>query len=95
MDLQSLPAKRMIVFPQIILILQKAGKDVTMVIYRSSLSLTMDSLFLSVSTAEEFFARYKGLTEAMLENKDICGFCYTQLYDIEQEINEQKAAIED
>ncbi len=38
-------------------------------------------------TAEEFFARYRGLTEAMLNNADICGFCYTQLYDIEQEIN--------
>ena len=38
-------------------------------------------------TAEEFFARYKGLTEAMLNNEDICGLCYTQLYDIEQEIN--------
>lgn len=36
---------------------------------------------------EEFFERYKGLTEAMLFNKDICGFCYTQLYDVEQEVN--------
>lgn len=23
----------------------------------------------------------------MLFNKDICGFCYTQLYDVEQEVN--------
>ena len=38
-------------------------------------------------TAEEFFARYKGLTETMLNNKEIFGFCYTQLYDIEQEVN--------
>ncbi len=38
-------------------------------------------------TAEDFFARYKGLTEALLQNDLICGFCYTQLYDIEQEIN--------
>lgn len=38
-------------------------------------------------TEEEFFARYKGLTEAMLNNSEICGFCYTQLYDIEQEVN--------
>ena len=37
--------------------------------------------------AEEFFARYKGLTEAMLFNENIFGFCYTQLYDIEQEVN--------
>ncbi len=36
---------------------------------------------------EEFIARYKGLTEAMLNNPDCCAFCYTQLYDIEQEQN--------
>ena len=38
-------------------------------------------------TAEEFIARYKGLTEAMLNNPDCCAFCYTQLYDVEQEQN--------
>ena len=36
---------------------------------------------------EEFISRYKGLTEAMLKNDRICAFCYTQLYDIEQETN--------
>ncbi len=35
----------------------------------------------------EFFARYKGLTDAQLDNPNICGFCYTQLTDIEQEQN--------
>lgn len=38
-------------------------------------------------TEEEFLTRYKGLTECLLENKNICGFCYTQLYDVEQERN--------
>ena len=38
-------------------------------------------------TPEEFIERYRGLTEAMLFNPKILGFCYTQLYDIEQEIN--------
>ncbi len=38
-------------------------------------------------TPEEFIERYRGLTEALLFNPDIMGFCYTQLYDIEQEIN--------
>lgn len=38
-------------------------------------------------TEEEFIARYKGLTEALLENKNVLGFCYTQLYDVEQETN--------
>lgn len=36
---------------------------------------------------EEFIARYKGLTEAMLNNPDCCAFCYTQLTDVEQEQN--------
>ena len=38
-------------------------------------------------TEEEFIARYKGLTECLLSNPNIMGFCYTQLYDIEQEVN--------
>lgn len=38
-------------------------------------------------TEEEFIARYKGLTDALLDNKYIMGFCYTQLYDVEQEKN--------
>lgn len=36
---------------------------------------------------EEFLARYKGLTEAMLFNPSVCAFCYTQLTDVEQEVN--------
>ena len=35
----------------------------------------------------EFLARYRGLTEALLFHPRMCGFCYTQLYDIEQEVN--------
>ncbi len=38
-------------------------------------------------TEEEFVARYKGLTDALLDNYKMLGFCYTQLYDIEQEQN--------
>ena len=41
----------------------------------------------SVQTPEEFLARYKGLTDALLDNERICAFCYTQLYDVEQEQN--------
>jgi len=36
---------------------------------------------------EEFLERYKRLTEALLFNPKVAGFCYTQLYDIEQEVN--------
>jgi beta-galactosidase/beta-glucuronidase len=36
---------------------------------------------------EEFLERYKGLTEALLFNPKVAGFCYTQLYDVEQEVN--------
>lgn len=38
-------------------------------------------------TEEEFKARFKGLTEAMLFNSFISGICYTQLTDVEQETN--------
>ena len=41
----------------------------------------------AVKTEEEFIARYKGLTDALLDNPDMMGFCYTQLYDVEQEVN--------
>ena len=38
-------------------------------------------------TENEFIERYRGLTEALLGNELMFGFCYTQLYDIEQEQN--------
>ena len=38
-------------------------------------------------TEEEFLARYKGLTDVLLVNPKMFGFCYTQLYDVEQEMN--------
>jgi len=38
-------------------------------------------------TEEEFLDRYSGLTTALLKSSNVCAMCYTQLYDIEQEIN--------
>lgn len=38
-------------------------------------------------SAEEFLARYEGLTNVLLDNPYMLGFCYTQLYDVEQEQN--------
>ena len=35
----------------------------------------------------EFLARYRALTETLLNHPRICALCYTQLYDIEQEVN--------
>ena len=35
----------------------------------------------------EYLERYRGLTDVLLGNPNICAFCYTQLYDIEQEVN--------
>ncbi len=40
-----------------------------------------------VKTPDEFAQRYVGLTDAIVENYKMFGFCYTQLYDIEQEQN--------
>ena len=38
-------------------------------------------------TEEEFVNRYIGLAEVLLKNPGICALCYTQLYDVEQEVN--------
>ena len=38
-------------------------------------------------TKEEFIERYDGIMSAFLDNSRIFAFCYTQLYDIEQEQN--------
>ena len=36
---------------------------------------------------EEFYERYEGLTTALIDNPKMLGFCYTQLTDVEQELN--------
>ncbi len=38
-------------------------------------------------TREEFLARLKGLTDALLDNPRVFAYCYTQLTDVEQEQN--------
>lgn len=38
-------------------------------------------------TEEEFAQRFEVLTGTLLANRNICGYCYTQLTDIEQEQN--------
>ncbi|TFH46105.1 MAG: beta-galactosidase, partial [Lysobacterales bacterium] len=35
----------------------------------------------------EFLARYRALTEILLRHPHMCAFCYTQLTDVEQEVN--------
>ena len=40
-----------------------------------------------VTTEEALIAKYKELTNAIKFNKDICGYCYTQLTDTYQEVN--------
>ncbi len=41
----------------------------------------------ATSSYEEFYERYKGLTDVLLDNPLMIGFCYTQLTDVEQEQN--------
>ncbi len=38
-------------------------------------------------SAQEFVQRYQGLADVLLDNPRMFGFCYTQLYDVEQEQN--------
>ena len=39
------------------------------------------------TTEEEFLTRFEMMVRTLLGNPDCTGFCYTQLYDIEQEKN--------
>ncbi len=41
----------------------------------------------AATSLEEFYARYEGLTTALIDNPKMLGFCYTQLTDVEQELN--------
>jgi len=41
----------------------------------------------SAQTIAKLTDRYRDLTESIIGNAFIAGFCYTQLYDIEQEVN--------
>jgi hypothetical protein len=40
-----------------------------------------------VQSAAEYVERFAGLVDALLDNPEIAGFCYTQLTDTEQERN--------
>ncbi len=39
------------------------------------------------ATRQEFLERFRGLVESLLFNPGVAGFCYTQLTDVEQEVN--------
>lgn len=41
----------------------------------------------SVFTEEEFLERFEGLTRAIKSLDYICGYCYTQVTDVQQEVN--------
>ena len=43
--------------------------------------------YTSVATAEEFVEDYKRVMDALYQSEVIMGYCYTQLSDVEQEIN--------
>ncbi len=43
--------------------------------------------FGKVSTEEEFLARLEPVTDIFIKSRSYCGFCYTQLTDVMQEVN--------
>jgi beta-galactosidase/beta-glucuronidase len=43
--------------------------------------------YSTVADAEEFLQRYEALITALLQSETVQGFCYTQLTDVEQEVN--------
>lgn len=40
-----------------------------------------------VKNEEEFLNRYQDITGAIKDMSFVCGYCYTQLTDVEQEVN--------
>jgi len=50
----------------------------------------VDRPYMAYHTVEdefEFISVYRDVTEAIMREPDVCGFCYTQLYDVEGEVN--------
>jgi beta-galactosidase/beta-glucuronidase len=43
--------------------------------------------YSTVADAGEFLERYESVIEALLQSEPVQGFCYTQLTDVEQEVN--------
>lgn len=43
--------------------------------------------YSSVDSDDAFISEYKRIMEAVYESEALAGYCYTQLYDVEQEIN--------
>jgi beta-galactosidase/beta-glucuronidase len=43
--------------------------------------------YSTVADADEFLERYEALISALLRSEPVQGFCYTQLTDVEQEVN--------
>jgi beta-galactosidase/beta-glucuronidase len=40
-----------------------------------------------VATEEAFLERFRGITQAIKDTDYICGYCYTQITDVQQEVN--------
>lgn len=72
---------------------QKYNGEPTFVSEYGGIKWTSDKEYKSwgygkdVKTEAEFAQRYCGLTKALIDNEKMFGFCYTQLYDVEQEQN--------
>ena len=66
---------------------KKHGANVAIIDLKENDSKKAWSYGQAPSSYEEFYARYDGLTTALLDNPKMFGFCYTQLTDVEQEIN--------
>lgn len=64
------------------------GQPVVMSEY-GGISLNSEGWFYGkhVANEDEFLERFEGITKAIKQTDYICGFCYTQLTDVQQEIN--------
>ena len=70
---------------------QKYGGEPVFISEYGGLGWSLDDKGWSYGNApkseEEFIERFRGLADAILDNKALCGLCYTQLTDVEQEQN--------
>lgn len=55
--------------------------------FKPILDRPVEPLRHSVEDEYTFISMYRDVVESIMENQAICGFCYTQLYDVEGEVN--------
>ena len=67
--------------------MKASGYDIPEEYYQRIRKRVLDQGNDAIREMEEFYERFEKLCKVLLENKDMFGYCYTQLTDIDQEEN--------